>query len=1764
MSRSASVKAVSPVNAAPADQAMKADMANVQNTMMIGDAGHDTLSEIEAELKAQQLAAEKLLEAIAEIAPAAGDEAAANEITPEEALTAQIDELAGSVIAELLLAEEIDAASVSVVEPSSGNEAATLAQIEPAAGETGESVEGGGFGFQSSFINSPIPPLEAIGPLGPTALAFNVNFPEPNPFDGNLVSLGAPTPVDFSPSVAPAVSGVDETNIDQGTSSVSGELQFSFGGDGAGEVSPNGAVETSLDAQGIELTSGGQPVTISATADGYVGVDANGDVLFTLTIDPLTGDYVFELTGPIDHIDPNDPNDFISIQFGVTITDSDGDAVQTTITINIFDDGPAVEGATVNVDESDPVAVIRGDLNVDFGADGAGEVAPNGAFESSLDAQGIELTSGGQPVTVIQVDGGYVGVTPDGQTVFTLKIQADGTYGFQLEGPLDHPDGTDPNDLITLQFGVTVTDGDGDSVTTTITVNINDDGPSIGAKAESSVDETNGASSVSGTLDVDFGADGSGAVAPNGGFDSSLDAQGIELTSGGEQVTVTATADGYVGMTSSGDIIFTLTLNPETGEYEFNLLGTLDHPDGTDPNDAITLNFGVTVTDGDGDSVQTTISINVNDDGPSVCGNGQGMVDESNPDPSVSGTLDIDFGADGAGDVAPNGNFASSINGLSSEGSPITVSASGDGYVGVNANGDVIFTLTLNPATGAYEFTLLGTLDHPDGSNPNDLISLNFGVTVTDGDGDSVTTTITIHVADDGPVAQNDSNHSDNGETVSGNVVTNDDIGADGNDAPVTQVEFNGVTYDMPEDGILTVEGEYGTLVMNADGTYTYTPNGTGDGTDTFTYTITDGDGDTAQAHLSICVDGDSIPTVVGDKVLVDETNLGPVTVTGEVVANFGGDGPGTYDVTGDVDVSGSVAGGTLTSGGEAVTITAVDGGYVGTSASGETIFTLTLNPDTGEFEFTLIGVLDHADTTNPNDVITLDFGVIVTDADGDTATTVITVHVADDGPSIGNTSRAVSENSLENGGQIVVNGTVAHDYGSDGPGDIEPTGNFTAMFQMGGPNEDLTSGGEAVTVTATADGYVGVTASGDVAFTLTINADGTYSYTQLLPIDHPGQGADVIWLKFEIQIVDGDGDIQTATIGIDLHDSVPEVCPPAGVCVDETNLGPVVVGGQIIADFGADGAGEVAGNGDFSATGSVAGGELTSGGVEVVVTQTPEGGYVGMAGGEVIFTLSINPETGEYEFTLIGPLDHANTNNPNDILTLNFGVSVTDGDGDAVNTVISVCVADDGPSVVNDCITVQEDGCCCQIVVNGCVPHDFGADGPGTLSLTGNFSVTIPGCGQQTLTVGGQPVVFTQVGNGFIGMVGTEVVFSLAMDPSTGQYTYQQFADFDHTGGSNVISLSFEVRITDADGDSDLASINVNVLDAPGLLLMNGDDGNSGDVSSLAGALEFDNLVDADDVFSLQSTDVASGPSVLLAAAHDGDVSDVSVAGKLAQGIDVASVEAVIAKTRINAVNGEVARAETLGMVLAAGALAELAIANANLDDALAANVTDVQTASLAVETDQGVVSGVDVLSSNAAVSHDGAFTTKADLAHDGAAQSLRLKTDADVLKLARLEKMAADLVAADALKGKQNTDQDVLQAEKSEQEAAKPAAHAQKISAAELLYADQADDVLAELPVLSTSSKTDDVVALVDGSAALDDLVFTTQGAQDAIDGFILSTDHVAVLGNLKPSEGLADAIALKQADVATLNFAAIIDNAQFYGFDDHLTKAHTANIL
>jgi len=200
-----------------------------------------------------------------------------------------------------------------------------------------------------------------------------------------------------------------------------------------------------------------------------------------------------------------------------------------------------------------------------------------------------------------------------------------------------------------------------------------------------------------------------------------------------------------------------------------------------------------------------------------------------------------------------------------------TVSLGGHALTGTSqtftdAIGSLTASFTFNAVTGkgtiTYSYTLLdNTLGVP---------NANFAVVITDRDGDSnPPADLVIKIVDDAPIARADGDTIAPGQTTAdGNVLTGagttagagtaDVSGADGGLQVVGVAAGNGPGGAAPGTVGVAIAGAFGTLTLNADGSYTYVHTA-GGGTETFTYTIRDADGSLAHATLTISL-GDAAP----------------------------------------------------------------------------------------------------------------------------------------------------------------------------------------------------------------------------------------------------------------------------------------------------------------------------------------------------------------------------------------------------------------------------------------------------------------------------------------------------------------------------------------------------------------------------------------------------------------------------------------------------------------------------------------------------------------------------------------------------------------------------------------------------------------------------------------------------------------------------------------------------------------------------------------
>ncbi|WP_421353242.1 DUF5801 repeats-in-toxin domain-containing protein [Aeromonas veronii] len=442
-------------------------------------------------------------------------------------------------------------------------------------------------------------------------------------------------------------------------------------------------------------------------------------------------------------------------------SDYDYNDVSTTVTW-----GGAVQ---LQVDESnlnhDATADFSGVFNVQPGADGLGSQS------YSLNVQnansGLIDTATGEQVQLSMNGSTLEGRTATtGQLVFNLSVDGSGKVTLDQLRAIEHPT-SDSDEVKFLGSGhisltLTVTDKDGDHTSGRLdigkVISFKDDGPSISANAAVQLDDDAlaggiaggtgddpNAVNISGTLGHSFGADGAGSIQ--------------WLTSGAPGgYTYEAGSGGSLLVKQAGVTVLTVTLNSATGAYSVTQNAPIKHANSNDENDA-TFMLSYRVTDADKDSVDGSLTINVDDDTPTVSANAAVQLDDdalaggiaggTGDDPNavnISGTLGHSFGADGAGSVqwlttgAPAG---------------FTYETNPAGALLVKQGATTVLTVTLNSATGAYSVTQNSPIQHANADQENNqAFTLNYKV--NDGDGDTATGTLAINVDDDTPVAKND------------------------------------------------------------------------------------------------------------------------------------------------------------------------------------------------------------------------------------------------------------------------------------------------------------------------------------------------------------------------------------------------------------------------------------------------------------------------------------------------------------------------------------------------------------------------------------------------------------------------------------------------------------------------------------------------------------------------------------------------------------------------------------------------------------------------------------------------------------------------------------------------------------------------------------------------------------------------------------------------------------------------------------------------
>ncbi|MEP8109557.1 retention module-containing protein [Aeromonas caviae] len=510
-----------------------------------------------------------------------------------------------------------------------------------------------------------------------------------------------------------------------------------------------------VDGSGKAITHNGETITWQEVAGSnghsFQAVTASGTLVLTVTLPSVPGrieahtqatlDYQVTVHTNLDH----GADDKLNLSLPVKVTDSDGSVITGSTTAVITDAaGPHLGiDAGISLQEGGASQSLDGQLPVSVGSDRL--VSLN--FEANQ--PGLNgLTSGGQP-THYQVNGNVITLLDaGGKTILTVTLGLDGKYQVVLDGVLDQPVSTNS---VNLGLQVQGTDFDGDrSNLGTLNIHITDGVlPQVDPVSLTLVEDSDwsAAQTLTGDLAITAGADPLVNIAFNA---SQPGLQG--LTSGGQPVVITISGNSISGAVN-GQNVFTLTLD-QNGHYVFTLNQPLDQGSA----DSL-LKAGFTLTDSDGDTVSSTLSVAIGDGAnpviSAVTGTEMTEANQGAKDVVSHMSFTVSHGADALDTSSLKFDIAAiqqSLDGkYSSHGSPVTftLDASGE-LVGTSADGREVLRaeLSLVENNGNWSVTAKVTLGAELDHQGSESLDLPLTVTLTDKDGDRVSTDLPLTIKD--------------------------------------------------------------------------------------------------------------------------------------------------------------------------------------------------------------------------------------------------------------------------------------------------------------------------------------------------------------------------------------------------------------------------------------------------------------------------------------------------------------------------------------------------------------------------------------------------------------------------------------------------------------------------------------------------------------------------------------------------------------------------------------------------------------------------------------------------------------------------------------------------------------------------------------------------------------------------------------------------------------------------------------------------------
>ncbi len=760
--------------------------------------------------------------------------------------------------------------------------------------------------------------------------------------------------------------------------------------------------------------------------------------------------------------DPNNPavialgvSKTLTETFTYTVSDNHGSTSTATLTITVggINDAP-VAHLDINSISEDAVNPVTGNAltnDTDVDGDTLNVTAVNGAAANL-----------GKAVT------GLYG---------SLTVNASGDYSYLLNNANGTVQALGIGESITDSFSYLISDGNGGTSTANIVMTIEgtNDAPVAVADVNSiSEDALNPAM---------------GNVLPNDTDKDTNDALSVSAVNG-DPAKLGSAVNGSYG---------NLTLNAN-GTYSYVLDSSKPDVQELSVGDKLTEIFNYSVSDGNGGTASTTLTITINgtNDAPTAVADVNSIAEDV-ATPATGNVIAGGVGKDIDSDKSDiltvtqvNGNAANVGNALAGN------------YGNLTLNADGSYSYSLNNAN--LEVQTLGV---------GQTLTETYSYQISDGYGgfDQTTLKITINGTNDDPVAV-----ADNGSTAvgkpaaTGNLLDNDSDIDTGDTLNVTKISFDGSDKTLGT----AFNSQYGSLTVNADGTYEYVVDPSNPAvlglsetttlTETFTYTISDGKGGTDTATLTITVGGiNDAPIANLDTNSIFEDAVNPVT--GNALTN-------------DTDIDG-----------DTLSVTAVNGqtSNLGQAVSG-LYGSLTVNSN-GEYSYSVNNASGTVQALSVGEFITDSFSYLISDGNGGTSTAniVITINGTNDEPVAAADINSVTEDIA-----------------------TPATGNVL--------NNDSDIDGDKLTVVEVNGdaGKVG-TAFGGSYGSLTLNADGSYNYS----LDNSNANVQALGSNetlsetFTYQISDGQGGLSNSTITITINgtnDGVEAVVDTNTINEDDLN----------------------------------------------------------------------------------------------------------------------------------------------------------------------------------------------------------------------------------------------------------------------------------------------------------------------------------------------------------------------------------------------------------------------------------------------------------------------------------------------------------------------------------------------------------------------------------------------------------------------------------